>query len=59
VQTPLKVNGTVTPSLGWPVLFRHSKTGELAERFNEYLLVAEKHIVGEAKTYRGMGKCFL
>ena len=44
--------------LGAPVLFRHAKAGELAERFNEYLLVSQGKIVSRAKTYRGLGLSF-
>ena len=40
------------------MLFRHAKAGELAERFNEYLLVAEGKAPARAKTYRGLGLCF-
>jgi D-serine deaminase-like pyridoxal phosphate-dependent protein len=40
------------------MLFRHAKAGELAERFNEYLLVSGGRIVSRAKTYRGLGDCF-
>jgi len=40
------------------VLFRHAKAGELAERFNEYLLVAGGEIVDRVPTYRGLGCCF-
>jgi len=58
VQTPLIVNGKVTPLLGQSVLFRPAKTGELAERFNKYLLLSNEQVVDEAKTYRGYGKCF-
>ena len=42
--------------LGDPVIFRHAKAGELAERFNEYLLVAGDQLVGRAPTYRGLGQ---
>ncbi|HUP56325.1 MAG TPA: alanine racemase [Bdellovibrionota bacterium] len=59
VQTPLKVEGGIMPEPGMPVLFRHAKAGELAERFNEYLLVAEGAPVARVKTYRGLGLCFL
>lgn len=59
VNTPMVVTGAITPPLGGPTLFRPAKAGELAERFNEYLLVSDEKITGQAKTYRGMGKCFL
>jgi len=58
VQTPLK-----TPrdgvALGQPVLFRHAKAGELAERFAEYLLVRGDRVVDRVPTYRGLGQTFV
>jgi D-serine deaminase-like pyridoxal phosphate-dependent protein len=61
VQTPLTAltSDGVHLSLGDPVLFRHGKTGELAEHFAEYLLVRDARVMGRAPTYRGLGKCFL
>jgi hypothetical protein len=59
VQTPLRVPAGVQVELGSPVLFRHAKAGELAERFDEYLLVSKGAVVGRAKTYRGLQRCFL
>lgn len=60
VQTPLVVppelRGRLQP--GDPVFFRPAKAGEIAERFNEYLLKSGNRIVGRAKTYRGLGHCF-
>jgi D-serine deaminase-like pyridoxal phosphate-dependent protein len=60
VQTPLVVppewRGRLRP--GDPVFFRPAKAGELAERFEEYLLKRGNEIVGRAKTYRGLGGCF-
>ncbi len=60
VQTPLLVppalRGRLQP--GDPVFFRPAKAGEIAERFNEYLLKRGTEIVGRAKTYRGLGHCF-
>jgi hypothetical protein len=38
---------------------RHSKAGELCERFNALLLVSDGAIIGEAPTYRGEGQAFL
>jgi len=58
VQTPLKISGRLPIELGDPILFRHAKAGELAERFNDYLLISKGQIVGTAKTYRGLGWCF-
>lgn len=57
VQTPLVGRGDV--AIGDPVFFRHAKGGELAEHFAEYLLLRGDRAIGRAKTYRGMGACFL
>ena len=58
VQTPVREpRGTRLP-LGAPVLFRHAKAGEVAERFREALLVSGGRIVERAPTYRGLGACF-
>jgi D-serine deaminase-like pyridoxal phosphate-dependent protein len=59
VQTPLEGEGTARLALGDPVFFRHAKAGELAEHFDEYLLVRGDRIEERAKTYRGLGHCFL
>ncbi len=58
VQTPLALPEGVWLSGGSPVVFRHAKAGELAEHFNEYLLVSQGELVGTAPTYRGLGQCF-
>lgn len=55
VQTPLRVPRDVDLAIGDPVFFRHAKAGELAEHFEEYLLLRGNEIVGEARTYRGLG----
>jgi len=58
VQTPFELSPVApTLALGDPVLCRHAKAGELAERFNEVLLVRGDEIVERAKTYRGLGAC--
>ncbi|MES2139103.1 MAG: amino acid deaminase/aldolase [Bacteroidota bacterium] len=59
VQTPIVYKGTEKLKLGDPVFMRHAKAGELCERFNTLLLVADGKIIEEVKTYRGEGKCFL
>ena len=59
VQTPVACAEGVAIALGDPVFFRHAKAGELAEHFNEYLLVRGDRIVERVKTYRGLGHCFL
>jgi D-serine deaminase-like pyridoxal phosphate-dependent protein len=59
VQTPVELPAGVSLSAGDPVIFRHAKAGELAERFNELLLISNKAAVGSVPTYRGEGCCFL
>jgi D-serine deaminase-like pyridoxal phosphate-dependent protein len=58
VQTPIRLTNGVAVSPGDPVLFRHAKAGELAERFNEYLLISGGKIVDSVRTYRGFGHSF-
>ncbi|MFT7578411.1 MAG: D-serine deaminase-like pyridoxal phosphate-dependent protein [Myxococcota bacterium] len=59
VQTPFRL-GRETPrlSLGDPVLLRHAKSGELAERFDRVLLVRGDTVIETARTYRGHGQAF-
>jgi D-serine deaminase-like pyridoxal phosphate-dependent protein len=59
VQTPLVVPKRSSLGIGDPVFFRHAKAGELAEHFDDYLFVRGDRVVSRAKTYRGLGKCFL
>jgi D-serine deaminase-like pyridoxal phosphate-dependent protein len=59
VQTPVRYQGSERLALGDPIFMRHSKAGELCERFNTLLLVSDGRIVGEAPTYRGEGQAFL
>ncbi|BDV31085.1 alanine racemase [Microbacterium terricola] len=59
VQTPLQGESARGLSVGDRVWFRHSKSGELAERVDRYHLIDGDRIVGEAPTYRGEGKTFL
>lgn len=59
VQTPILYNGKEKLSLGDPIFMRHSKAGELCERFNELHLVSNGRILETIPTYRGEGKCFL
>ncbi|RAP24058.1 L-gulono-1,4-lactone oxidase [Brevibacillus laterosporus] len=59
VQTPVRYTGEQELSIGDPIFFRHSKAGELCERFPALHLLREGKIVGEAMTYRGEGRCFL
>lgn len=57
VQTPIVYKGTL--DIGDPVFMRHSKAGELCERFNTLYLISKGKIVDEVMTYRGEGKSFL
>ncbi len=59
VQTPIVYKGKETLKIGDPVFFRHSKAGELCERFNHLLLIRDNQIEMEVPTYRGEGQCFL
>ncbi len=59
VQTPIVYKGDEKLKLGDPVFLRHSKAGELCERFNTLLLVSRGEIVDRVPTYRGEGNCFL
>ena len=59
VQTPIVYKGPEKLQLGDPVFMRHSKAGELCERFNTLFLVKEGKVIREVKTYRGEGKCYV
>jgi D-serine deaminase-like pyridoxal phosphate-dependent protein len=59
VQTPIQYKGNVPLNIGDPVFMRHSKAGELCERFTHLLLVSDGAIVDEIMTYRGDGQCFI
>jgi D-serine deaminase-like pyridoxal phosphate-dependent protein len=59
VQTPLVGAAADRLQVGDRVYFRHTKAGELCERFNSLHLVAGDRIVDEVPTYRGEGRCFL
>ena len=59
VQTPIAYEGPVPLALGDPIFLRHSKAGELCERFNTILLLHQGRVVDEVPTYRGAGLCFL
>lgn len=62
VQTPLRFASETQWALqfkiGDPIVFRHAKSGELAERFLEYDLIEDGEVTGSVKTYRGLGQCF-
>jgi D-serine deaminase-like pyridoxal phosphate-dependent protein len=59
VQTPVSYTGAEQLQLGDPIFFRHSKAGELCERFNALVLLQGGKVVGSTNTYRGDGKCFV
>ncbi|GAA1993162.1 alanine racemase [Microbacterium pumilum] len=59
VQTPLQGESAKQLAVGDRVWFRHSKSGELAERVDRYHLVDDGAVVGVAPTYRGEGRAFL
>lgn len=59
VQTPLRGDAARGLRVGDRVWFRHSKSGELAERVDRYHLIDGDARAGEAATYRGEGKAFL
>lgn len=58
VQTPLRGKAARDLAIGDPVWFRHAKAGELAERFDEYVLVRGGEVVDVVPTYRGEGRNF-
>jgi D-serine deaminase-like pyridoxal phosphate-dependent protein len=59
VQTPCEYNDTESLNIGDTVIFRHSKAGEICERFNQLHLISHGKIIDTVPTYRGEGKCFL
>lgn len=59
VQTPIVYQGAEKLALGDPIFLRHSKAGELCERFNSLYLIAQGKIVDQVPTYRGEGMSFL
>ncbi len=59
VQTPFIYSGNEKLEMGDPILMRHAKAGEVCERFNEIILIADGKVMGKVPTYRGEGKCFL
>lgn len=59
VQTPLLGAGTERLAIGDRVVFRHTKAGELCERFDRLHLLRAGAIVDVVPTYRGEGLTFL
>jgi D-serine deaminase-like pyridoxal phosphate-dependent protein len=58
VQTPL-ILGNNKLNIGDVVFFRHTKAGELCERFNELILIKDNKYHSTINTYRGDNQCFL
>src|SRR5699024_1731372 len=52
VQTPVQYKGDIDLKHGDPIFMRHSKAGELCERFPELYLIENGKIIGTEKTYR-------
>ena len=59
MQTPLLGTPPTTCEIGDRVYMRHTKAGELCERFDVLHLVEGEQIVDVVPTYRGEGKTFL
>ncbi len=59
VQTPLRGTAADRLRIGDRVYLRHTKAGELCERFDRLYLVQQDRIVDVVPTYRGDGKTFL
>jgi D-serine deaminase-like pyridoxal phosphate-dependent protein len=58
VQTPVSGRAARDLRVGDRVWLRHTKAGELAERFTEYHVLEGDRITGTVPTYRGEGRCF-
>jgi D-serine deaminase-like pyridoxal phosphate-dependent protein len=59
VQTPLLGPAADELRIGDRAYFRHTKAGELCERFDSLYLLEAGEIVDQMPTYRGEGKTFL
>ena len=59
VQTPIQGEGATALATGDRVWLRHSKSGELSERVNDFVVVDNDRVVDRIPTYRGEGKAFL
>ncbi len=59
VQTPLLGAPAERLAVGDRVWMRHTKAGELCERFDRLHLIEDDRILEEVPTYRGEGQCFL
>ncbi len=59
VQTPFLYTGKIPLKIGDTILMRHSKSGEMCERFNQLHFISNGSIVDIVNTYRGDGLCTL
>ena len=59
VQTPLRGDAADTLRIGDRVWFRHTKAGEVCERFDSLHLIEGDRLVKTVPTYRGEGRTFL
>ncbi len=59
VQTPLLGEAADGLRIGGRVYFRHTKAGELCERFDSLYLIEAGEIIDQVPTYRGEGRTFL
>ncbi len=59
VQTPIRYTGPLALQVGDPIFLRHSKAGELCERFTHLYLVSDGAVVDTVTTYRGDGCSFI
>jgi D-serine deaminase-like pyridoxal phosphate-dependent protein len=58
VQTPVAGHAARDLHVGDRVWLRHTKAGELAERFTEYHVLEGDDLTRSTPTYRGEGRCF-
>jgi D-serine deaminase-like pyridoxal phosphate-dependent protein len=58
VQTPVTGAAARDLRVGDRVWLRHTKAGELAERFTEYHVLDGDRVTATVPTYRGEGQCF-
>lgn len=58
VQTPIIYKGSIPLQLGDSIILRHSKAGEICERFHQLFVIQNGQVIAKWNTYRGDGKCF-
>ena len=58
MQTPVTGKAARDLRIGDRVWFRHTKAGELAERFTEYHVIEGDRLTTTVPTYRGEGRSF-